>query len=177
MTESDAFFKRFVAVTDASDWESVYAETLPKVFNYVLYRVGDMALAEDLTATTFERAWKQRKRYRHDRAGLLAWLLGIARHLIADSHRRQRPTEPLDEATAASADASPDVLSEARDTAERLQRLLHTLPAREQELIALKYGADLTNRQIARLTGLSESNVGTILHRTIQQLRQTWDRK
>ena len=45
----------------------------------------------------------------------------------------------------------------------------------ERELLALKYGADLTNRAIARVTGLSESNVGTILHRTVLALRTRWD--
>jgi len=48
------------------------------------------------------------------------------------------------------------------------------LSEREQELIALKYGAELDNRQIAKLTGLTESNVGTILHRAVLTLRRQW---
>ena len=48
------------------------------------------------------------------------------------------------------------------------------LPEREREVIALRYGSGLTNRAIARLTGLSESNVGTILHRTVARLREAW---
>ena len=46
---------------------------------------------------------------------------------------------------------------------------------RERELVSLKYGAGLTNRAIARLLGLTESNVGTILHRTVTRLRAGWD--
>ena len=57
----------------------------------------------------------------------------------------------------------------------RLSELLRELPERERELLALKYGADATNRAIATLTGLSESNVGTILHRTVVSLRSRWD--
>jgi RNA polymerase sigma-70 factor (ECF subfamily) len=57
----------------------------------------------------------------------------------------------------------------------RLRTLLAGLPPRERELIALKYGAGTTNRAIATLTGLSESNVGTILHRTVAALRDAWD--
>ena len=68
----------------------------------------------------------------------------------------------------------PAALAVLRSDIERLARLLERLPERERELIALKYGADMTNRSIARLTGLSESNVGTILHRTIQVLRAEW---
>ena len=58
--------------------------------------------------------------------------------------------------------------------AQRLAALLETLPPRERELIAMKYGADMTNRAIARATGLSESNVGTILHRGVESLRVRW---
>jgi RNA polymerase sigma-70 factor (ECF subfamily) len=58
--------------------------------------------------------------------------------------------------------------------AERLASLLATLPERDRELMALKYGAGMTNRAIARATGLSESNIGTILHRTVQTLRELW---
>ena len=59
-----------------------------------------------------------------------------------------------------------------REERQRLVGLLRTLPEREAELIALKYGAGLTNREIARTTGLSESNVGTVLYRTIHWLKQ-----
>jgi len=57
----------------------------------------------------------------------------------------------------------------------RLGVLLAQLPPRERELIALKYGGAMTNRAIAAVTGLSESNVGTILHRTIGKLRAAWE--
>ena len=62
-----------------------------------------------------------------------------------------------------------------RDDIRQLRRLLAPLPPRERELIALKYGAGLTNRAIAQLVGLSETNVGTILHRLVKQLRTQWE--
>ncbi len=63
------------------------------------------------------------------------------------------------------------ILQEEQDK-EFLQSLLLELPEREQDLIALKYGSGLTNRAIAKITRLSESNVGSILHRTVHNLRQ-----
>jgi RNA polymerase sigma-70 factor, ECF subfamily len=56
-----------------------------------------------------------------------------------------------------------------------LHTLLKTLPAREQEIIALKFGADMTNRSIAQALQMSESNIGTILHRAVTKLRKCWD--
>jgi RNA polymerase sigma-70 factor (ECF subfamily) len=69
---------------------------------------------------------------------------------------------------------NPESLALKRANVRRLQRLLGGLSARERELLALKYGADATNRDIATLTGLRESNVGTILHRTVAALRAAW---
>jgi len=54
---------------------------------------------------------------------------------------------------------------------EYLRRILLELPEREQDLIALKYGAELTNREIAKITNLSESNIGSILHRAVIKIR------
>jgi RNA polymerase sigma-70 factor (ECF subfamily) len=71
-------------------------------------------------------------------------------------------------------DDSPEQQAVRHVEAQRLAALLATLPPRERELIAMKYGADMTNRAIARATGLSESNVGTILHRTVESLRGRW---
>ena len=62
-----------------------------------------------------------------------------------------------------------------RSDALRLAKLVGRLADQENDLVALKYGADMTNREIARVTGLSESNVGTILHRTVGRLREAWD--
>ena len=70
---------------------------------------------------------------------------------------------------------TPEELAERSSDAARLSRLLQELPDREREVVALKYGAGLTNRAIARLMGLSETNVGTILHRTVRELRAGWE--
>ena len=81
---------------------------------------------------------------------------------------------PLDENDASVA-TSPQDAAERNGDLRRLSGLLAGLPAREREILSLKFGAEATNRAIARLTGLSESNVGTILHRTIAGLRAAWD--
>jgi RNA polymerase sigma-70 factor (ECF subfamily) len=161
---------------DVVDWDAVYREELPRVFNFHRYRVLDRATAEDLTSITFEKAWRARQRYRKDRAGVATWLLAIARNVAIDHFRRakRRPEVPLQDATAPET-ATPEAEAEHRAELRRLRTLLAGLPPRERELVALKYGAGATNRAISKLTGLSESNVGTILHRTVGTLRAAWD--
>jgi RNA polymerase sigma-70 factor (ECF subfamily) len=157
------------------DWEQVYAEQLPRVFNFFRYQLGDTSDAEDLTTRTFEKAWRARHRYRRDLAGFSTWLLSIARNVAIDHLRARQPNERLDEAAEVpSPDDTPEQQAVQQSEAQRLGALLATLTPRERELIAMKYGADLTNRAIARATGLTESNVGTILHRAVESLRERW---
>jgi RNA polymerase sigma-70 factor (ECF subfamily) len=157
------------------DWDQVYADELPRVLNFFRYRLGPTADVDDLTARTFEKAWRARHRYRRDLAGFSTWLLTIARNVAIDHLRSRQRYEPLDVAVAVpSADHTPEQQVVHQSEAQRLAALLATLEPRQRELIAMKYGADMTNRAIAHATGLSESNVGTILHRAVETLRGRW---
>lgn len=157
------------------DWDRLYAEQLPRVLNFFRYRLGETADVEDLTARTFEKAWRARHRYRSDMAGFATWLLTIARNVAIDHQRARRREEPLEVADAVpSRDHTPEQHAVQQSDAHRLAVLLATLPPRQRELIAMKYGAEMSNRAIAHATGLSESNVGTILHRAVETLRLHW---
>lgn len=157
------------------DWESAYQADLPRIYNFFRYRVGDGQIAEDLTAETFEKAWRNRHRYRNDLAGFSTWLFTIARNVIFDYFRKARPEIQLDDLASLAGGDSVENIIQSHSEFERLFQLLAELPDRERELVALKFGADLTNREIAQLVKLSESNVGTILHRVTQGLRSAWE--
>jgi RNA polymerase sigma-70 factor (ECF subfamily) len=159
----------------ATDWDARFAEQLPRIYNFFRYRVGPGPVAEDLTAATFEKAWVARERYRRDRAAFGTWLFAVARNVAVDHFRSARPHVSLDEAAELPGGSTPEEIAERRSDEDRLGRLLAKRPERERELLALKYGAELTNREISRMTGLSESNVGTILHRAVRDLRADWD--
>ena len=164
---------RWIAASDL-DWDVVYAEQLPRVYNFFRYRLGDRPDAEDLTAVTFEKAWRARHRYRRDLAGFSTWLMTIARNVAIDYFRASRPLVPLDDAAEVAAGTTPEDTAIRQSNLARLSALMAALPDRDRELLAFKYGAGLTNREIAKLTGLSESNVGTIVHRAVQALRAEW---
>jgi RNA polymerase sigma-70 factor, ECF subfamily len=162
-------------VATEPSWEEVYAAQLPRVLNFFRYRLGDTADVEELTARTFEKAWRARHGYRRDVAGYTTWLLTIARNVAIDHLRARERYVALDAAAdLPSSDNSPEQRAVQQSEAERLAALLTTLPPRQRELIAMKYGAEMSNRAIARATGLSESNVGTILHRAVETLRAHW---
>jgi len=157
------------------NWDEVYAEQLPRVFNFFRYRCGNVADAEDLTSITFEKAWRGRDRYRRDKGAFSTWLFTIARNAAVDHYSARTAVVPLDEAAlVASLAATPEDHTAHRSDAARLAVVLQSLSDRDRDLIALKYGAEMSNRDIAKATGLSESNVGTILHRAVQALRERW---
>jgi RNA polymerase sigma-70 factor (ECF subfamily) len=167
--------KQLGSSVEAVDWDAVYAEQLPRVYNFFRYRVGDGPVAEDLTATTFEKAWAARARYRRDLAAFSTWLFTIAQHVAVDYFRQLHDDDSFEEMRFCAGDMSVDETVERRDDFARLSHLLGQLTERERDLIALKYGAGLNNREIARLVHLSESNVGTILHRVTHKLRDAWE--
>lgn len=174
LQQTDMASARSQEPADKVDWDAVYADQLPRIYNYFRFRLGRGADVEDLTARTFEKAWTARSRYRRDLAGFSTWLFRIAQNVGIDDLRSRRPHAPLEVAYDLAAEITPEVEAARDSDLSRLGRLTARLPEREQELIALKYGAALNNREIARLTGLSESNVGTSLYRIVQMLRSQW---
>src|ERR1043165_6423502 len=125
--------------TAEPDWDAIYREQLPRVYNFFRYRFGNTAEVEDLTSLTFEKAWKSRHRYRRDIAGFTTWLLTIARNVGIDHLRARRPQVPLDEAELIPGGTTPEDAAVRQSDLERLARLLAERPDRERELIALKY--------------------------------------
>ena len=157
------------------NWETVYWEQMPRIYNFFRYRCHDDAIAEDLTAMTFERAWKRRESYRSDLSAFSTWLFTIARNLATDHFRKLRDEMPLEVLKHDGKSRPVEEYIQRDSEFSRLSALLAQLTTKDQELIALKYGAEMTNRAIADVTGLSESNVGTILHRIVQRLRNEWE--
>jgi RNA polymerase sigma-70 factor, ECF subfamily len=136
-----------------------------RVYAYVAYRIGAGPDAEDVTSETFERALRYRKSYDPRKGEPVAWLLGIARRLIEG-----RPISPeLAWELPDRADAG-----DLEETAVRrlsLSRAVSQLDERDRELIALRYGADLTARQIAETLDLRTNAVEVALHRALARLR------
>lgn len=166
--------KALTASVEDIDWESVVNNELPRLYNYFRYRLGDETVAEDLTSLVLEKAWLKRHRYRRDRAAFSAWLFTIAKNEVIAYLRKRRISMPISMAEDVTAETTEHILEHSQDL-QTLSRLLAGLAERERELISLKFGADLNNREISAVTGLSESNVGTTLSRVLQKLRKQWE--
>jgi RNA polymerase sigma-70 factor, ECF subfamily len=153
-------------------FEALYRATRDDLYAYVFTLLRDRMAAEDVTALAFERAYRRRHLFNAGRGTERAWLFGIARNAALDELRKRKRTATL-AADPADADAVP--VQDAADAVVRrttVRAALDALPPRERELIALKFHAGLSNQELAKVLGVSESNVGTMLHRTMEKLRK-----
>ena len=132
--------------------------------------MGSRADAEDLTQQTFERALRAWQRFDPDRASPRTWLISIARNLLIDHYRRDRSAaqEPIEDHL-----SHHELVVEDEEVGlpAELAVALERLGDQERELIALRFGGELTGPEIADLTGLSLANVQQIFSRSLRRLR------
>jgi RNA polymerase sigma-70 factor (ECF subfamily) len=160
-----------MAGSHAEGFADLYERTFPRVYAYVASLLRDRASAEDVTAQAFERAYRKRRSYRAGRGSMEAWLFGIARNAALDELRRRKRRASL-EGDVPDLAPGPDDQAELLARRETVRTALASLDGVERDLIALKFAGGLSNAEIGAVLGMSESNAGTRLHRTITKLRE-----
>jgi RNA polymerase sigma-70 factor (ECF subfamily) len=162
------------AVDRQPEFRQIYADNVHGIYAYVAWRVGHRQTAEDVTSTVFERAWSSFGTYDASKGSAATWLFTIARNAVSDHFRRASRAQafPLEEWISADAgDADPESEFLTRERRLRLGGAIAGLEARDKEILSLKFGGGLTNREIAGLLEISESNVGTILYRCLEKIK------
>ncbi|MHB8241258.1 MAG: RNA polymerase sigma factor [Solirubrobacteraceae bacterium] len=157
---------------DDKAFDVLYRESAADVHAYAISLLGERGAAEDVTALAFERLYRARARLDRGRGTPRAWLFAIARNASLDELRRRarRPELPASESL-----DSPQA-GEELDQLERratVRDALAKLSMREREVVLLKFHGQLSNAELARALGISESNAGTRLHRALERLRAT----
>jgi RNA polymerase sigma factor (sigma-70 family) len=165
---------RLVAAFRAGDERALaeaYARWSSLVYTIAVRSLGDPGEAEDVTQKVFIAAWRGRDNYHPERARLPAWIVGITRHTVADTHEARSRRRRIEQAVAGelrttSIDDSADVADRVM-FAEELQRLAPV----PQRVMQLAFYADLTHTQIAALLGLPLGTVKSHIRRSLDRLR------
>lgn len=168
------------AKSDPHAFGELYERYVDRIYNYIYYRVGNVAEAEDLTARVFYRVLKALPRYVDRGAPFASWLYRIAHNLVANFHRDQgrRPTLPIDDVTLTSRGReAPEQVAERRDEERWLWRLINELNEDRRELLLLKFGEGLSNAQIGETMGRTEGAIKSLYHRTLVSLREEIERR
>ncbi len=154
-------------------FERLYAEHGQALFAFLSYRTGDRALAEDLLADTFERVLRARRRFDPRKASEKTWLYTIALNCLRDHARRQASeSRALERIVSGPSPGSVDELAVFADR-DLVSRGLASLSDQEREVIALRFGADLTLPEIAKVTEEPLTTVDGRVYRALRKLRET----
>ena len=156
---------------DVDEFAALYRRHIDEVYGFMDYHARNHFEAEDLTADAFERALRYFHSFDPTKGEFRTWLFVIAANVVRH-HQRSRSTGsadvPIDAALEMRTSLEPNGLG-VEERAD-LREALAGLSDREYRAIGLRFGGGLTNREIARVTGISESNVGTILHRSLTRI-------
>jgi RNA polymerase sigma-70 factor (ECF subfamily) len=160
---------------ETPDFAGLYDRYFPKVYNYVRYRVRLAEVADDVTGRIFEAALEKLGTYDPSRAPMNVWLFAIARNAIADWFRAGNKREEVyleDIGEQAGKEPRIENIMETKEENAMLLKAVSALDARARDIIALKFSSGMTNRDIAHVTGLGESNIGIIIYRAIKTLQE-----
>jgi RNA polymerase sigma factor (sigma-70 family) len=160
------------ACSDPTAFNRLYLSYIRPIYRYIFSKVGEARETEDLTAQVFLSALEGLPRYRHD-GHFAAWLFSIARHKVADHFRSQRSELTIEVAYGESSRRE-DPLSGLIQTEEahRMSVLIHKLDEQDQELLRLRFVAELNFGEIARLINSNTEKTKKRVYRLLAHLRQ-----
>lgn len=166
------------AKTEPAAFAAIYDHYYSRVYNYVHYRIRDSEESGDVTADTFEKILANIHRFRPELGSFATWIFSIARNTVNDYFRHQHRLRWLSLDTLfnqGSEEPQPEDIVSTKEAHRDLLIALTRLNPREQDLLALKFGANLSNFHIAKITGLTQNVVNVSIFRAVRRLRNILD--
>lgn len=163
---------------DSDSFAQLYDAYVERVYRYVYFRVTDNMTAEDLTSQVFLKAWEHLDRYQQGGSPFLAWLYTIARNQVIDHYRTHKETVPLEDAASIAAEgrALDEEVQEAFNL-DAMRDALQFLTEEQQQVLILKFIADLPTKAIAKTMDLSEGAIRAVQMRALQTMAKHLDKR
>lgn len=172
---TDANAVKLASIGNAEAFSYLYEQNVTRIYNYVFYRIGSEADAEDITARVFHRAFSHITSYVEKGIPFSAWLYRIAHNLIANWHRdnhRRKEVSLEEQMDLPHHGELPERTVEQNQETELLLKAIRRLSADRQQLILLKYLEDLSNNEIALIMSKTEGAIKSLYHRALIALRK-----
>ncbi|OFI06605.1 RNA polymerase sigma factor SigM [Clostridium acetireducens DSM 10703] len=166
--------------TKEKDFTYIFKTYYKRVYNYIYYRINCTYTTEDLTSQVFEKVMIKINTYSRDKSPFEVWLFAIARNVINDYIRKSKKHKffSIDSfKNLISKEKNPEDVVMLSETNNKLSKALNILNERERNIVSLKFGATLKNKEIAKILDITESNVGVILYRTMKKLKIEMERE
>jgi RNA polymerase sigma factor (sigma-70 family) len=159
---------------DTNEFSGFYEAWFDRVYNYARHRTGSAVRADEIASETFSRVLHSWGKFDPQKGDRQTWLFSIAFRCVADHYRSLKRSGASLDAVPEPHDKALGPAQEAEREHERLRLMgsLASLEEQAREIVTLRFYAGLTNRAIAQLVGLSESNVGVILFRSVRRMRK-----
>jgi RNA polymerase sigma-70 factor (ECF subfamily) len=155
---------------EAAAWSEIYGQFYPRIYAFLLTRIHDAMLAEDLAADVFVNALRGIGSYEDRGLGLTAWLFRIANNRLKDYYRRQAVRPQVDLETI---EETLGVRGDVPLPAEMdLRKALQQLKPEQQQILRLRFTEGLTSVQVAHVLDKTEAAVKIAQHRALKVLRQ-----
>lgn len=167
-------------VCEERDFEYIFETYYKRVYNYIYYRINCKCSAEDLTSQVFEKVMIKIDTYSEKKSPFETWLFSIARNTVNDYFRslKRHKFFSLDSIKELiSKEKTPEEILEVSETNDKLLEALQGLNSKERNIIALKFGGSLKNKEIAEILNITETNVGVMLYRSMKKLRAEMERE
>ncbi len=150
----------------------LYDKYVEKIYKFLYFRTFDQELAEDITSQTFLKAMDKIGSFNGEKGTFQAWLYQIARNLLIDEYRKQKPTDNIDAHFDLASDINLESETAGSITNEKLRELLLSLPAEAQELVSMRLWDEMSYAEIAIITGKSEGALKMQFSRIVDQLKK-----
>ncbi|MGO3752373.1 MAG: RNA polymerase sigma factor [Peptoniphilaceae bacterium] len=157
------------------DFEKVYNEFFIRVFKFISYRVNINADVEDVTAEVFQKIYKNLNKFDPEKGKLEVWIFKMARNTLNDYYRSKRRISFISIDKFVNFFSSENYVHDKIEKEEEysnLNKIVKKLPERERQILGLKFGAELSNKDIGEILEISPSNVGVILHRVTKKIKK-----
>ncbi|GAA0180291.1 sigma-70 family RNA polymerase sigma factor [Clostridium sediminicola] len=167
-------------ICEENDIAYIFDSYYKRVFNYIYYRVNKQEITEDLTSEVFEKIILKISTFSDKKSPFEVWVFAIARNVVNDYFRNLKKYRLFSLEVVkdfVSKEKTPEEFIIREETNEGLFQALKILSTKERNIVALKFGANLKNKEIAVMLDITESNVGVILYRTMKKLRKEIERR
>lgn len=156
---------------DSEAFAQLYDAYMERVYRYVYFRVSDEQTAEDLASQVFLKAWEGLERYQINGSPFVAWLYTIAHNLVIDHYRTRKEAVGLDEIIPLAAeDESLDEQVGASFDLQIMREVLEILNEEQQQVLTLRFIAELSTEEIAKAMGKREGAVRALQMRALQMM-------
>lgn len=160
------------------EFDQLFDMYYKRVYRYICYRINNQNMAEDLCSQVFEKVISKYTTYSPEKSSFEVWLFAIARNTVTDYHRSNKKRFHLSldailDMVSPGPSMEEDVITEAGN--KELFLALRQLSEKERNILSMKFAAGLKNSEIADLLGISGSNVGVVLYRSLKKLHKLLD--